>query len=101
MRRALVISAFAAAVIASSASTVPPELAVIGEPSTVLNLTFSVGSTEVSFKPGEFLNATSMHKHPPPLHPGPPTFTVAIPINKSPEFQPPKMHLSRTCMTWD
>lgn len=62
MRLALALSAFAAAVTASSAGTVPPELAVIGEPSTILNLTYSVRSTAVSFKPGEFLNATSMYK---------------------------------------
>lgn len=60
MRLALALSALAAAATAASAGTVPPELAVIGEPSTVLNLTYSVGSTEISFKPGDFLNSTSM-----------------------------------------
>ena len=65
MRLTLVLCALVTAATAASASTVPPELAVIGEPSTILNLTYSVGSTEISFKPGDFLNSTSMpHKTP-------------------------------------
>ena len=69
MHRTLALAAFAAVITTVSAATVPPELAVIGEPTTVLNLTYSMGSTEVSFKPGDFLNSTSMHE-PPFLPPG-------------------------------
>ena len=65
MRLALALFAIAAAITAASASTVPPELAVIGEPPTVLNVTYSVGSSEVSFKPGDFLNTTGMQEKPP------------------------------------
>ncbi|GKZ67914.1 hypothetical protein AnigIFM50267_002469 [Aspergillus niger] len=58
MRLVSAIAAFAAVATAATADTVPPELASIGEPSTVLNVTYSVGSTSVSFTPGEFLNAS-------------------------------------------
>lgn len=61
MRSVLALAALTVGAIAAApAGTVPPELAVIGEPSTVLNATFSVGSAKVNFKPGEFLNTTSM-----------------------------------------
>jgi uncharacterized membrane protein len=63
MRLILALAALTGA-FAASANTVPPELAVIGEPATILNATYSVGSTNVSFKPGEFLNATSMYSNP-------------------------------------
>ncbi|EKV06015.1 Phosphatidylethanolamine-binding protein PEBP [Penicillium digitatum] len=66
MRLALALFAIAAAITAASASTVPPELAVIGEPPTVLNVTYSVGSSEVSFKPGDFLNTTVSKNAPKP-----------------------------------
>ncbi|KAF4767214.1 hypothetical protein N7455_006962 [Penicillium solitum] len=67
MRLVSALVAIAAAATAASAGTVPPELAVIGEPSTLLNVTYSTGSSEVSFKPGDFLNA-SVSKDAPQLH---------------------------------
>ncbi|KGO75522.1 Phosphatidylethanolamine-binding protein PEBP [Penicillium italicum] len=69
MRVVLSLYAIAAAATAASAGTVPPELAVIGEPSTILNVTYSVGSSEFSFKPGDFLNTTVSKDAPQPhLH---------------------------------
>lgn len=65
MRLVSAIAAFAAVATAATADTVPPELESIGEPSTVLNVTYSVGSTEVSFTPGEFLNASGTHNRSP------------------------------------
>lgn len=65
MRLVSALVAIAAAATAASAGTVPPELAVIGEPSTLLNVTYSTGSSEVSFKPGDFLNASGMQEKPP------------------------------------
>ncbi|GMF79397.1 unnamed protein product [Aspergillus oryzae] len=60
MRLVSAIAAFAAVATAAAADAAPPELASIGETSKVLNVTFSVGSTAVSFTPGEFLNASGM-----------------------------------------
>ncbi|RAK83475.1 PEBP-like protein [Aspergillus costaricaensis CBS 115574] len=69
MRLVSAIAAFAAVTTAATADTVPPELASIGEPSTVLNVTFAVGSTAVSFTPGKFLNASDTKNAPEPhLH---------------------------------
>ncbi|RAK78820.1 mitochondrial 54S ribosomal protein mL38 [Aspergillus fijiensis CBS 313.89] len=69
MRPVFAIAAFAAVATAAAADTVPPELATIGEPSTVLNATYSVGSAAVSFTPGEFLNTTVAKSAPEPhLH---------------------------------
>ncbi|GLA09587.1 hypothetical protein AnigIFM60653_011918 [Aspergillus niger] len=59
MRLVSAIAAFAAVATAATADTVSPELASIGEPSTVLNVTFAVGLTAVSFTPGKFLNASA------------------------------------------
>ncbi|GMF95815.1 unnamed protein product [Aspergillus oryzae] len=60
MRLVSAIAAFAAVATAAAADAAPPELASIGETTKVLNVTFSVGSTAVSFTPGEFLNASGM-----------------------------------------
>ncbi|RDH29537.1 hypothetical protein BDQ94DRAFT_173809 [Aspergillus welwitschiae] len=60
MRLVSAIAAFAAVATAATADTVSPELASIGEPSTVLNVTFAVGLTAVSFTPGKFLNASGI-----------------------------------------
>ncbi|KAK4864111.1 hypothetical protein LT330_010141 [Penicillium expansum] len=58
MRLVLGLFVIAAAATAAFASTVP------SEPSTILNVTYSVGSSEVSLKPGDFLNATGMQESP-------------------------------------
>ncbi|RMZ44798.1 hypothetical protein AFCA_011014 [Aspergillus flavus] len=69
MRLVSAIAAFAAVATAAAADAAPPELASIGETSKVLNVTFSVGSTAVSFTPGEFLNASVAKDAPEPhLH---------------------------------
>ncbi|KAJ5280912.1 PEBP-like protein [Penicillium angulare] len=68
-RISFALSALIAGAIALSGATVPPELAVIGDPSTVLNATFSVGSTGFTFHPAEFLNASTAKNVPQPhLH---------------------------------
>lgn len=65
MRLVPAFFAIAAAATAGSAGRVPPELAVIGEPSTVLKVTYSVASSKFSFKPSSFLNSTGMQEKPP------------------------------------
>ncbi|PYH38636.1 YbhB/YbcL family Raf kinase inhibitor-like protein [Aspergillus neoniger CBS 115656] len=67
MRLVSAMAAFTAVATAATADTIPPELASIREPSTVLNVTFAVGSTAVSFTPGKFLNASDT-KNAPELH---------------------------------
>lgn len=103
MRQILSLFSFAAVAFASSASTVPPELAVIGEPYTVLNLTFAVGSKEKDFHPGEFLDTTSMHELRPPspsLRLSSPLLVYQLKLTDIPKFQSSMMHHSRTCMAW-
>ncbi|CRL19240.1 Phosphatidylethanolamine-binding protein PEBP [Penicillium camemberti] len=63
MRLVPAFFAIAAAATAGSAGRVPPELAVIGEPSTVLKVTYSVASSKFSFKPSISKDAPQPHLH--------------------------------------
>ncbi|PYH44045.1 uncharacterized protein BP01DRAFT_357974, partial [Aspergillus saccharolyticus JOP 1030-1] len=54
----LSVLAIATGAIAASVQTVPDELATIGDPSEILNVSYAVGSSSIEVTPGVHLNSS-------------------------------------------